>query len=1304
MKRALTITGSLVVTLIGMLIAAIAVLLLTPLGMNLLDRFSRPVIEDVVRTQLGSEVSYAPLAGNLPGELVIRDLELSANGEVWAKADRFVLRWDPLDLLGNEVHIRDLVLADGALYAMPPEVEREESDEAEDEDSGDLSLPDIRVGDLVIHDFLVGEQIFGEEQIVTVHGGGLYRDERLRFRLGGRTEDGSDVVDIDAILDEEHIEADVVLVSRETGLVSRLIGAEGRTELRAKAAGPLTEIEAEIAGALGVYGNLTGALYGSVDDTSAIAATLTYEPGSFLPAEASALLGDSVTLDASGRYEGDTANLDIDDLTGAFGSIDGRIRAALGERRSAAAELQGTISDEAVTTLTSMQGEGQSAAVNSAIAAIAGPFSLDAEAEELGDGYVFSGTLSSGDVRLRIDNGRSTEEVPLSASVDLNATGLTLGDERLDPILSERLTASGAIQYTEAGAVSAEGLRVVAGSREGRRLMLTGSARFDTEAQRLASNVDLTAGPQTLALLLGRGTYASALTANVRATGVVDDLRVRLDAQLPGGQLDDISFSSGSLLADISGLPSSPSGNLTLRSQNDTYGGRAVISAAEDLLRVETLSFEAGTIAITGQGQANLAKGSGSAQLDVDAGRQSTLITGQSVGGTLSLDAEIQPENGPVNIAATGRGLRFEGNEIRALELSANGPREAISFELDATDITAGPLFLTELQTAGTLDIVQDMAARITTLIAEVPREDDNTVRLAGPTTISWKDGISVSPFEVDYFGDGVFEGQATLAQDRWVLSIDARDVPIPFTGDPISGQIRLDTSEEIPATFELAATAEVEDEASYTLNLGGRWDGSVVNSEASIVRDGEGELGQARASIPVRLTREPSIGIEMVDEGLEATLTYSDRLQPIFAFLPLETQPVRGRIDVDMRASGRPSAPQTEGSIRISDGRIEDTTLGLTLTNVRGDITFAVAEDGTRGEVDIIGSGASGREDSVKLTGTVSSRGTESSIDLSLNLDNAQVADNAELELRASSDLKLVGSFTELSLSGPINIDELDFTIPEFEGGESAPTYAPVNVVRVDGPDADQVNEIQAPEATPITINLDVSLRADDRIFVRGRGLTSEWSANLNIGGTVDEPLIDGRIELQEGDIDLAGRDFELSEGVISFRRSDSLNPLIDIAAQTEANDVTAIIDVEGPADDPEISFRSEPTLPEEDVLKLILFGKTTDLSVAEAVTLARVAAQLSAAGPIGAGGGFASGIRSSLGLDELSLGPEGRSLTVGKYISDDVYVSARQGIGDLGTVISVVYEVSRFFSLETTLSPTEERQTIGAVYKRDY
>jgi translocation and assembly module TamB len=192
--------------------------------------------------------------------------------------------------------------------------------------------------------------------------------------------------------------------------------------------------------------------------------------------------------------------------------------------------------------------------------------------------------------------------------------------------------------------------------------------------------------------------------------------------------------------------------------------------------------------------------------------------------------------------------------------------------------------------------------------------------------------------------------------------------------------------------------------------------------------------------------------------------------------------------------------------------------------------------------------------------------------------------------------------------------------------------------------------------------IRLDVAMRAPDELYVSGMGLESEWSADLSLSGTSADPRVSGNVRLVRGTLGFAGRSFRLTEGQIGFVGGREINPTIDLRATEDLDEVSVSVNVAGRAMDPQVTFGSTPSLPQDEVLSRILFGSSiADLSTIQAVQLAASLNSLR-----GSGGGFnpLGTLRSATGLDRLRiLGSDdelgrGTAIAAGQYITDDIYV----------------------------------------------
>ncbi|MDA3857727.1 MAG: translocation/assembly module TamB domain-containing protein, partial [Roseovarius sp.] len=242
--------------------------------------------------------------------------------------------------------------------------------------------------------------------------------------------------------------------------------------------------------------------------------------------------------------------------------------------------------------------------------------------------------------------------------------------------------------------------------------------------------------------------------------------------------------------------------------------------------------------------------------------------------------------------------------------------------------------------------------------------------------------------------------------------------------------------------------------------------------------------------------------------------------------------------------------------------------------------------------------------------------------------------------------------------IGGTLTLEETNIRIPSRLAANS-----------VSLPDLRHVNEPAAVRATrqragmiavetsgggrPFGLNLQIN--APSRIFVRGRGLDAELGGRLRLAGTTDavEPV--GVFQLIRGRLDILGKRLDLTEGLVNMQ--GALDPYIRFVAETTAEDVTVMIVVEGLASAPEISFTSEPDLPEEEVVARLLFGRGLDtISPFQAAQMASAVATLSGRSGLDVVGK----LRGAVGLSDLDVTQTedgDTEVSAGAYISDKIY-----------------------------------------------
>jgi translocation and assembly module TamB len=224
--------------------------------------------------------------------------------------------------------------------------------------------------------------------------------------------------------------------------------------------------------------------------------------------------------------------------------------------------------------------------------------------------------------------------------------------------------------------------------------------------------------------------------------------------------------------------------------------------------------------------------------------------------------------------------------------------------------------------------------------------------------------------------------------------------------------------------------------------------------------------------------------------------------------------------------------------------------------------------------------------------------------------------------------------------------------------------------------------------------------VRAPGRVYVRDRGLDSEWSVDLRVTGTSTSPRVFGEARLIRGRFTLAGRVFDAESGLIRFNGSPE-EALISLAAEMSSPEITARIVLSGPVSDPAIELSSTPALPQDEILPQALFGRASeDLSALEAAQLAASLAQLAGQASLD----IAGAARDLVGLDRLDVRETGTGLRVagGKYLTRDVYLEvARTGVGETET--QVEWRVRPQLFLISAFDPKGDRR-LSVRWRREY
>jgi len=201
---------------------------------------------------------------------------------------------------------------------------------------------------------------------------------------------------------------------------------------------------------------------------------------------------------------------------------------------------------------------------------------------------------------------------------------------------------------------------------------------------------------------------------------------------------------------------------------------------------------------------------------------------------------------------------------------------------------------------------------------------------------------------------------------------------------------------------------------------------------------------------------------------------------------------------------------------------------------------------------------------------------------DLSVTGNGIRIRYPQGISSLANATLRLQGPQNNMLLSGDILITR--FTInPDLD---IAALAAQTNTVE----------SITSPNAPSNHIRLDVHIASAPQLNFQNAFAKLAGDVDLRLRGTVASPSLLGRISITEGSAMIAGTRYDLQRGEISFANPVRIEPTIDLNATAHVEDYDITLSLHGTPEKLSVTYRSDPPLPEADVVSLLALGRTQD------------------------------------------------------------------------------------------------------------
>jgi translocation and assembly module TamB len=420
--------------------------------------------------------------------------------------------------------------------------------------------------------------------------------------------------------------------------------------------------------------------------------------------------------------------------------------------------------------------------------------------------------------------------------------------------------------------------------------------------------------------------------------------------------------------------------------------------------------------------------------------------------------------------------------------------------------------------------------------------------------------------------------------------------------------------------------------------------------------------LSSARVSGPQGLSLTANGRVPVSGSGVSITVDGQAPLSLANRFLAERGAQASGTVSLGATISGSLRQPAIRGTISTTGAQFIDPQ-----TNIRlRDIAVSASLDGDRVTIRS-GSAAIAAGGSLSVSGSVSTNAQAGfPADIRINLNQARYADGNLVVATLSGSLTLTGPLTRDPLvSGDIAIERAEITVPESLGAGAAA----IDVIHIDPPRpvAETLQRARAndgtptPTARPSVVRLNVAVSAPNRIFVRGRGLDAELGGTVRLTGPATDIQPVGAFNLIRGRLSILGQRITFDEGTVTL--VGDLDPFVNFVARSGGNDITVFITVSGRVSDLDITFSSQPELPEDEVLARLIFNRSiNELSPFQIAQLAAAAAELAG----GSNTSLLGSLRSATGLDDIDIVTDAQgnpALRAGRYIQDNIYLGVEAG-----------------------------------------
>jgi translocation and assembly module TamB len=446
----------------------------------------------------------------------------------------------------------------------------------------------------------------------------------------------------------------------------------------------------------------------------------------------------------------------------------------------------------------------------------------------------------------------------------------------------------------------------------------------------------------------------------------------------------------------------------------------------------------------------------------------------------------------------------------------------------------------------------------------------------------------------------------------------------------------------------------------------------TTVNADAKLA---DGEVGTISANFQAQRGAPQWQNIPVRAE----IHAHTAELNLISLYMP-DIDRAAGDLTVDAHIAGTLGTPLLDGSVKIAKGEVDfyQVNLGLRELGMEARLTDnGLNFSGTAR----VGSGltaAGGHlewQDSLPH-GKFTLKGT-----------NLRVVDVPEAQIDASPDLAFSVDGHKIEVTGEVKIPDAKIEPKDLTGA-----------VRTSSDEV--IVGTQAEDPTKrFEVFTSVTLALGEHVSIKTSGLTGRLTGNITVRSGYDAiTRATGELSVEEGKYVAYAHNMDIQRGRLIFTGGPVDDPGIDIRAIRKFPDVTAGINVRGTLLQPRLSFFSEPSLAQSEIVSLLLSGSLS-------TTPTRPNGAASNAALVQGGAMLASQVTSKVGIQDVGVESDlltnDTSLVLGRYLSPRLYVSYGVSLTENLNVLKLRYSLGDHWVVRTEVGQARGADLVYSIDK---